>query len=143
MLYSDLDTGNFFVIPGSPVDVWAAESYSKTHTKDQLRELSGFSKNDMVVLVVGSSIFYDDLSWEYAVAMHSIGPLLTKYARRNDAAESFKFVFLCGNSTDGYDDALQVFLILKMYCASYVILVLMLLKDNIRLPLLLSFHKKI
>lgn len=107
MLYSELDTGNFFVIPGSPVDVWAAESYSKTHTKDQLRELSGFGKNDMVVLVVGSSIFYDDLSWEYAVAMNSIGPLLTKYARRNDAAESFKFVFLCGNSTDGYDDALQ------------------------------------
>ncbi|XP_057423671.1 uncharacterized protein LOC130717458 [Lotus japonicus] len=107
MLYSELDSGNFFVIPGSPIDVWAAESYSKTHTKDQLRELSGFGKNDMLVLVVGSSIFYDDLSWDYAVAMHSLGPLLTKYARRNDDAESFKFVFLCGNSTDGYDDALQ------------------------------------
>ncbi|CAL0316803.1 unnamed protein product [Lupinus luteus] len=107
MLYSELDTGNFFVIPGSPVDVWAAESYSKAHTKDQLRELSGFGKNDMVVLVVGSSIFYDDLSWDYAVAMHSIEPLLSKYARRNDAAESFKFVFLSGNATDGYDDALQ------------------------------------
>lgn len=141
MLYSELDTGNFFVIPGSPVDVWAAESYSKTHTKDQLRELSGFGKNDMVVLVVGSSIFYDDLSWEYAVAMNSIGPLLTKYARRNDAAESFKFVFLCGNSTDGYDDALQVVSLFKMYCASYVILVLMLSKDNIRLPLLSIFYK--
>lgn len=142
MLYSELDTGNFFVIPGSPVDVWSAESYSKTHTKDQLRELSGFGKNDMVVLVVGSSIFYDDLSWEYAVAMNSIGPLLTKYARRNDAAESFKFVFLCGNSTDGYDDALQVVSLLKMYCALYVILVLMLSKDNIRLPLLSDFDKK-
>ncbi|MED6108875.1 hypothetical protein PIB30_028338 [Stylosanthes scabra] len=107
MLYSQLDSGNFFVIPGSPVDVWAAESYSKTHSKDQLREINGFGKNDMIVLVVGSTIFYDDLSWDYAVAMHSIGPLLTKYARRNDAAESFEFVFLCGNSTDGYDDALQ------------------------------------
>ncbi|XP_052730628.1 uncharacterized protein LOC108321965 isoform X2 [Vigna angularis] len=107
MLYSGLDTGNFFVIPGSPVDVWAAERYRETHGKDQLRELSGFDKYDMVVLVVGSSVFYDDLSWDYAVAMHSIGPLLTKYARRNDATESFKFVFLCGNSTDGSDDALQ------------------------------------
>ena len=83
MLYSELDTGNFFVIPGSPVDVWAAESYSNTHAKDQLRELSGFGKNDMLVLVVGSSVFYDNLSWDYAVAMHSVGPLLTKYARRN------------------------------------------------------------
>ncbi|XP_014514488.1 uncharacterized protein LOC106772541 isoform X2 [Vigna radiata var. radiata] len=107
MLYSGLDTGNFFVIPGSPVDVWAAERYRETHGKDQLRELSGFDKYDMVVLVVGSSVFYDDLSWDYAVAMHSIGPLLTKYARRNDAIESFKFVFLCGNSTDGSEDALQ------------------------------------
>lgn len=117
MLYSELDSGNFFVIPGSPIDVWAAESYSKTHTKDQLRELSGFGKNDMLVLVVGSSIFYDDLSWDYAVAMHSLGPLLTKYARRNDDAESFKFVFLCGNSTDGYDDALQVVFLFKVLCA--------------------------
>ncbi|XP_057735164.1 uncharacterized protein LOC130950629 [Arachis stenosperma] len=107
MLYSQLDSGNFFVIPGSPVDVWASESYSKTHSKDQLRELNGFGKNDMVVLVVGSTIFYDEISWDYAVAMHSIGPLLTKYAMRNDASGSFKFVFLCGNSTDGYDDALQ------------------------------------
>ncbi|XP_006606297.1 uncharacterized protein [Glycine max] len=107
MLYSELDTGNFFVIPGSPVDVWAAESYHKTHAKEQLRELSGFGKNDMLVLVVGSSVFFDDLSWDYAVAMHSVGPLLTRYARRNDATDSFKFVFLCGNSTDGYDDALQ------------------------------------
>ncbi|KAJ7970514.1 Glycosyl transferase, family 1 [Quillaja saponaria] len=107
MLYSVLDTGNFFVIPGSPVDVWIAESYSKTHSKNQLREESGFSKDDMLILIVGSSFFYNDLSWDYAVAMHAIGPLLMKYARGNGADGSFKFVFLCGNSTDVYDDALQ------------------------------------
>lgn len=113
MLYSVLDTGNFFVIPGSPIDAWAAERYSKTHSKDQLRELSGFLKDDILVLVVGSSIFYDNLSWDYAVAMHVIGPLLLKYARRTDATESYKFVFLCGNSTDGYDDALKVLFLLR------------------------------
>ncbi|KDP45060.1 hypothetical protein JCGZ_01560 [Jatropha curcas] len=105
MLYSVLDTGNFFVIPGSPVDVWAAESYSKTHAKHQLRAQNGFTDDDVVVLVVGSSFFYDELSWDYALAMHSLGPLLVKYARRHDAEDSVKFVFLCGNSTDG--DALQ------------------------------------
>ncbi|KAG7992813.1 hypothetical protein I3843_02G147000 [Carya illinoinensis] len=107
MLYSVLDTGNFFVIPGSPVDVWAAESYSKTQSKYQLRQDNGFSKDDLLVLVIGSSFYYNDLSWGYAVAMHVIGPLLTKYARKNDSGGSFKFVFLCGNSTDGYDDSLQ------------------------------------
>jgi hypothetical protein len=108
MLYSVLDTGNFFVIPGSPVDVWAAESYRKTQSKYQLRKDNGFSEDDMLVVVVGSSFFHNDLSWDYAVAMHAIGPLLIKYARRKDAGSSFKFVFLCGNSTNGYDDALKV-----------------------------------
>ncbi|CAL1386938.1 unnamed protein product [Linum trigynum] len=105
MLYSVVDPGNFFVIPGSPVDVWAAEIYGKTHDKHQLRMNNGFDREDIVVLVVGSSFFYNELSWDYAVAMHSLGPLLVKYARRNDAEGSFKFVFLCGNSTDG--DAIQ------------------------------------
>lgn len=57
MLYSALDTGNFFVIPGSPIDVWAVESYSRTHSRSQLREGKGFSEQDMLILVVGSSFF--------------------------------------------------------------------------------------
>ncbi|KAE7997107.1 hypothetical protein FH972_001769 [Carpinus fangiana] len=107
MLYSVLDTGNFFVIPGSPVDVWASESYLNTQSKYQLRKDNGFSEDDMLVVVIGSSFFHNDLSWDYAVAMHAIGPLLIKYAKRKDAGSSFKFVFLCGNSTNGYDDALK------------------------------------
>jgi hypothetical protein len=118
MLYSVLDTGNFFVIPGSPVDVWDAESYSKTHAKHQLRVDHGFSEDDLVVLVVGSSFFYDELSWDYTVALHTLGPVLAEYARSKDAEGSFKFVFLCGNSTD--DDAFQVvnfsFVIAYYFC---------------------------
>ncbi|OVA17912.1 Glycosyl transferase [Macleaya cordata] len=106
MLYSVFDTGNFFVIPGSPMDVWGAESYAKSHSKYQVRKDNGLDKDDLVILVVGSSFFYDKLSWDYAVAMHAIGPLLMKFTRR-EAEVSFKFVFLCGNSTDGYNDALQ------------------------------------
>lgn len=107
MLYSVLDTGNFFVIPGSPVDVWAAESYSRTHSRSQLRQEKGYNKEDMLVLIVGSSFFYKELSWDYAMSMHTIGPLLSKYARVEDNGAQFKFLFLCGNSSDGYNDALQ------------------------------------
>lgn len=107
MLYSVLDTGNFFVIPGSPIDVWAAERYLKSHSKSQLRIKNGFGEDDMLVLVVGSSFFYNELSWDYAVAMHNLGPLLTNYAREGDAGPSFKFLFVCGNSSSAYNDALQ------------------------------------
>ncbi|KAI7730055.1 hypothetical protein M8C21_020006 [Ambrosia artemisiifolia] len=107
MLYSVLDTGNFFVIPGSPIDVWAAERYQKAHSKSQLRVKNGFGNDDMLVLVVGSSFFYNELSWDYAVAMHNLGPLLTNYARKGDVGTSFKFLFVCGNSSSAYNDALQ------------------------------------
>ncbi|KAH9610710.1 hypothetical protein KSS87_021701 [Heliosperma pusillum] len=107
MLYSSLDSGNFFVIPGTPIDVWAAESYVKNHSKAILRMGSGYSADDVLVLVLGNSVFYNELSWEYAVAMHTIGPLLTKYAKRKDDSGSFKFIFLCGNASEGYDDALK------------------------------------
>ncbi|XP_023550213.1 uncharacterized protein LOC111808462 isoform X1 [Cucurbita pepo subsp. pepo] len=107
MLYSILDNGNFHVIPGSPADVYAAENYKNAHSKSQLREKNGFDENDILVLVVGSLFFPNELSWDYAVAMHSIGPLLKIYAKRKEVGGSFKFVFLCCNSTDGSHDALK------------------------------------
>ncbi|XP_057789411.1 uncharacterized protein LOC131006247 isoform X2 [Salvia miltiorrhiza] len=107
MLYSVLDTGNFFVIPGSPIDVWAAESYSETHSKSQLRKENGFHDDDLLVLVLGSSFFYYDLAWDYAVAMHDLEPVLLKYAGQNDVGFTSKFIFLCGNSSKVYSDALQ------------------------------------
>lgn len=115
MLYSVLDTGNFFVIPGSPIDVWAAERYLKTHSKFQLRMKNGFGEDDMIVLVVGSSFFYNELSWDYAVAMHNLGPLLIKYAKEGDVGPSFKFLFVCGNSSNAYNDALQVYIQFFLY----------------------------
>ncbi|XP_043699892.1 uncharacterized protein LOC122650553 isoform X2 [Telopea speciosissima] len=107
VLYSMLDTGNFFVIPGSPVDVWDAESYTKSHSKLQLKKVNEFHKDDLVVLILGSSFLYNKLYWDYAVAMHAIGPLLINFTRRLVGSGSVKFVFLCGNSTSGYNDALQ------------------------------------
>ena len=95
------------MIPGSPADVYAAETYKDVHSKSQLREKNGFNEDDILVIVVGSLFFPNELSWDYAVAMHSIGPLLTKYARQ-EVGGSFKFVFLCCNSTDGSHGALQV-----------------------------------
>ncbi|XP_019058423.1 PREDICTED: uncharacterized protein LOC104816682 [Tarenaya hassleriana] len=107
ILHSVLDDGNFYVIPESVVDVWTAESYCENHTKQKVREANGFTEDDLVIVVLGSSLFYDELSWDYAVAMHMLGPLLTRYGRRKDSSGSFKFVFLHGNSTAGHSDALQ------------------------------------
>ncbi|XP_016551080.1 uncharacterized protein LOC107850823 isoform X1 [Capsicum annuum] len=107
MLYSGLDTGNFFVIPGSPKDNWAADSYSRRHSKSQSRKTYGFGKDDLLVLVFGSSILYNELSWDYALSFRDIEPLLLNFAGRSDVEERLKFVFMSGNSSDGYKEALQ------------------------------------
>ncbi|KAL3649966.1 hypothetical protein CASFOL_006369 [Castilleja foliolosa] len=107
MLYSMLDTGNFFVVPGSPVDFWAADSYSKTHSKSQLRKENGFDDDDLLVVILGSSFFYYELAWDYTVAMHDLEHLLLNYAGSNDVGFTSKFIFLCGNSSKDYSDALQ------------------------------------
>jgi len=108
MLYSALDSGNFFVIPGSPVDAWAAEGYVKTHSKHNLRASGGYSADDIIVLIVGSSIFYGELSLDYSVLMHTIGPLLVNYGKGVAVSRPLKFIFLCGNSTGKHHNFLEV-----------------------------------
>lgn len=96
------------MIPASPKDSWAADSYNRRHSKSQLREEYGFDKDDLLVLVAGSSILYNELSWDYALSIHDIEPLLLKFAGSSDVEERLKFVFVSGNSSDGYNEALQV-----------------------------------
>ena len=108
MLYTALDSGNFFVIPGSPVDVYIAESYGASHSKIQLRKNYGFNENDLVAVIIGSSLIYSNDTWDYVKAMHFVGPTLVQFANANQLVESLKVVFLSGKNTDVDDIAFQV-----------------------------------
>jgi len=108
MMYSLLDTGNFYVIPGSPVNVWEAESYATSHSRSQLRKDNGFDDGDLIMLVIGSYFFYDELPWEYAAIMNALIPEIKKLTRMEVLGGTFKFVFLCGDPTNGHGSSLQV-----------------------------------
>lgn len=108
MLYTALDAGNFFVLSGSPVDVWAAESYALSHSKIQLRRDDGFDEDDLVIVVIGNSIVYGNDPSDYVAAMHLIGPSLSQFAYLKPLGKSFKVLLLLGKSTDGYGSAFQV-----------------------------------
>nr|UYE91534.1 putative glycosyltransferase [Anoectochilus roxburghii] len=103
MMYTSLDSGNFYVIPGSPADVWATKRFIRSHSRHILREKFGFHEEDLIITVIGSHFFYDDMLWSYAVSM--LTPQMMKITRIKDFGGTFKFVFLCGNTTDsfGYD----------------------------------------
>lgn len=105
MMYSKLDTGNFFVIPGSPIDVWSAERFSAVHGKEEIRIKLGFHKEDFVVVVVGSPFLYNTLWWEHTIAMQAIQPLALKFI--NQYQRTFRLVFLSNNLKGRYGLALQ------------------------------------
>ncbi|CAA7390860.1 unnamed protein product [Spirodela intermedia] len=107
MLYTALDAGNFFVVSGSPVDVWAAESYASSHSKIQLRRDDGFDEDDLVVVVIGGSVVYGNDPWDYVAAMHLIGPSLLQFAYLKHHGKSFKVLLLSGKSTDGHGSTFQ------------------------------------
>lgn len=104
MLYTLLDNGNFFVISGSPVDIWATSAYIASHSRNQLRGNYGFAENDRLILVIGSYFFYGDPPWDYRV-MHALAP---QVKRIKGLIGTIKFVFLCGNSTAAYSSTFQV-----------------------------------
>ncbi|ONK57001.1 uncharacterized protein A4U43_C10F15520 [Asparagus officinalis] len=107
MMYGSLDTGNFYVIPESPVNTWAAETYTASHSRSGLRKDNGFNDDDFIMLVIGSNFFYDELAWEYAAIMNAMIPEIKKIKRIEGRRGTFKFVFLCGDTIPAHDYAFQ------------------------------------
>ncbi|KAK8949715.1 hypothetical protein KSP39_PZI005761 [Platanthera zijinensis] len=100
MMYTSLDSGNFYVIPGSPADVWAAKRYITSHSRHGLREKYGFHEKDLIVTVIGSRFFYDDMPCCYAASL--LTHQIMKITRIKDLRGILKFTFLCGNTTDSF-----------------------------------------
>ncbi|GJM91379.1 hypothetical protein PR202_ga07742 [Eleusine coracana subsp. coracana] len=75
LLYSPLDSGNFLVISGSPVDIWAVKRYGSSHSQETMRKQHGIEENDVVILVtdgVNGFIFNSDDPSTVALAMTRI-----------------------------------------------------------------------
>lgn len=107
MIYNSLDIGNFYVIPGSPVNIWEAESYSTSHSRSQLRKDDEFDDDDFIMLLIGSSFFYDELPNEYKAIMNALIPEIKKSTRIEGLGGTFKFIFLRGDTTLVHEPSFQ------------------------------------
>ncbi|CAM0956296.1 unnamed protein product [Alopecurus aequalis] len=107
LVYSPLDTGNFLVISGSPVDIWAAKGYGPSQSQETLRKQHGIKEEDVVVLVVGSYLFFDELPWDYATVLRASASHIMDIARTKKLG--VQFILFCGNGTDAYNSAFREF----------------------------------
>eukprot|EP00249_Psilotum_nudum_P016744 c25970_g1_i2 orf=628-1998(+) len=109
MMYSSLDTGNFLVIPGFPVDVWEAKCYMATHTREEARTHLRLNVQDAAIIVVGSSFNYKGVWKEHALIMKALIPVAREFEVNMEKSGSLKVFFAYGNSSSDYKVALQVY----------------------------------
>lgn len=106
-MFSPYDCGNFYVIPGSPVEAWEADHVLSTYEEDP-REKWSIGPTDIVVAVVGSQFFYKGLWLEHALILQAIATLLPLFPS-DSSSTPLKVIFLCGNSPSNYSAVLEVF----------------------------------
>jgi hypothetical protein len=94
------------VISGSPVDIWAAKRFGSSHSEETIRKQHGIGKDDVVILVIGSYLFFDDLPWDYVTVMRASAPQILDIAKTKKL--KVQFIFFCGNGSDAYNSAFQV-----------------------------------
>eukprot|EP00250_Pteridium_aquilinum_P016552 c23159_g1_i1 orf=709-3948(-) len=105
MKYSQFDTGNFFVLPGSPIYEWEAEDFMSMHTREEVRGALNLSVHDIAVAVVGSPFSYKSAWREHAIIMQAILPLVST---TQNGGFSIKLFFWSVGSVNGYNRALQI-----------------------------------
>ena len=111
MIYTVLDTGIFLVIPGSPTEVWTAEKYSLSPSREGLRAQYRLRPDDSVIAIVGSPFLYHGLWREHALVMRASARALIKVlgdASPKDGKRFHLFIIGHGNQSSSYGSALQV-----------------------------------
>jgi hypothetical protein len=115
-MYAALDSGNYFVIPGSPaVAIQADRFIAKSYDQD-VRIGFNLGPRDFVIAVVGSQFSYGGLLMEEAFVLQAVGTLLQQYPSENSTQTGLKVRILTGNVTDKRRMALEV---LIYHCAVF------------------------
>ncbi|KFK30705.1 hypothetical protein AALP_AA6G017100 [Arabis alpina] len=94
ILYSEFDAGNFYVIPGSPEEVWKAMN------------LEFPQKDEMVISIVGSQFLYKGQWLEHALLLQALRPLFSGYYSESSNSR-LKIIVLGGESASNYSLAIE------------------------------------
>lgn len=79
-MYSLLDRGNFYVIPGLPVEAWSASKQLALYDRKDPRFEMGFESEDFIIAIVGSQFSYSGMFLEHALVLQSLAPVLHEFS---------------------------------------------------------------
>ncbi|GKU96742.1 hypothetical protein SLEP1_g9944 [Rubroshorea leprosula] len=94
MIYSKFDTGNYYVVPGSPAEAWKAKTGMKLDV-DNPRVAMDFGPDFLIV--VGNQFSYKGLWLEHALILQALFPLFA-----NNTNSQAEIIVLSGELTSNY-----------------------------------------
>lgn len=101
-MFSAFDSGNFFVVPGSPAPALEAESVKALNESNTRPDQS-------VIAIVGSQFTYQGLWLEHALVLEALSSLKDDFPSRDEFTSSLKIIILSGNSMSNYSAAVEVY----------------------------------
>ncbi|XVF22451.1 hypothetical protein REPUB_Repub12eG0173600 [Reevesia pubescens] len=106
MIYSTFDTGNYYVIPGSPAEVWKGENAMNLYKDNQHRKM-GYGPDELLIAIVGSQFMYRGLWLEHALILKALLPLFADFLSDNNSNSHPKIIILNSDSTSNYSMAVE------------------------------------
>ncbi|XVF80160.1 hypothetical protein PTKIN_Ptkin15bG0048400 [Pterospermum kingtungense] len=106
MIYSTFDTGNYYVIPGSPAEAWKGENAMNLY-KDNQRMKMGYGPDEILIAIVGSQFMYKGLWLEHALILQALLPLFADFSSGNSSSSYPKIIVLSSASTSNYNMAVE------------------------------------
>uniref|UniRef100_A0A0E0C4S5 Glycosyl transferase family 1 domain-containing protein n=1 Tax=Oryza meridionalis TaxID=40149 RepID=A0A0E0C4S5_9ORYZ len=106
VMYAAFDSGNYFVIPGSPAVPFQDRISAKSYDQD-VRVSMGLSPSDFVISIVGSQFSYGGFLMEEALVLQAVGSLLQQYPSENSTQLELKVRILAENVTEKHRMALE------------------------------------
>lgn len=107
IIYSTLDSGNYFVIPGSPAEALEMNHFKDVRT-DNLRLEMGYRNSDFIIAIVGSQLLYRGLWLEHALVLKALFPLFSGFPLDEDSNSRLKIIILSEDSISNYTVAVEV-----------------------------------
>lgn len=107
MMYSVFNSGNFFVIPGSPKETWEVKHFMALNRKKDLLSKLRFKSDDFVIAVVESQFSYTGIWREHALVMQATMHLMAKFKMNDSIGTSLRLVIVSNNFNNTYGMALQ------------------------------------
>ncbi|KAG8056152.1 hypothetical protein GUJ93_ZPchr0001g32867 [Zizania palustris] len=100
VMYAAFDSGNYFVIPGSPVVSFQTDRITSRSYDQDMRVSMGLGLSDFVIAIVASQFSYSGFFMEEALVLQAIGPLLEQYPSQNSTQLDLKVRILTENVTE-------------------------------------------